>query len=437
MTATIAVVGGGVVGVASALALQESGYAVTVFEPEPIGHRTSYGNSGVLVENPWLAANNPGLWRNLPRIIGGRDPGVRIDWRFVVRRLPTFGAFLRRTSAADASATALALHALLVASQRQHKRWIAACGSGDLLRATGWLKVFRTADRFREFARELRLIRQTGTAHRALSPQGIADLEPGLKGRFQYGLFLPDACSLESPLALTESYFRAFRQGGGALTAGRVVGLDRQRGGRWRVAEDGGGAQLFDQVVVAAGPWSSEVLVDLGYRIPMFWERGYHQHLSPGAAAGLSRAVHVVDDGFVMSPQAQGTRVTSGVEIAHRDSPPDYTQIRSAVARARSLTGLGAPVEATPWMGSRPSLVDGLPMIGPSPAHEGLWFNFGHHHIGLSLAAGSALLLVAMMKGRPPPVDPSPFRPERFRRRAPGPAARDYAAAAVPGVKLP
>src|SRR3546814_6443527 len=64
----------------------------------PIGSQTSYGNTGVLVENPWLVVNNPGLWKSLARIARNRDPRVRVDWRFVSSRLPLFAAFLARTS---------------------------------------------------------------------------------------------------------------------------------------------------------------------------------------------------------------------------------------------------------------------------------------------------------------------------------------------------
>ena len=139
-----------------------------------------------------------------------------------------------------------------------------------------------------------------------------------------------------------------------------------------------------------------------------------------------------------MAPQSQGIRLTSGVEIAHRDSPPNYAQIDRAVSVARKVAALGAPVEDVPWMGSRPSIVDGLPMIGPAPAHDGLWFNFGHHHIGLSLSAGSALLLRALLQGATPPVDPAPFRPGRFGQARAIQSTQSYAAsAAVPGVNLP
>ena len=53
-------------------------------------------------------------------------------------------------------------------------------------------------------------------------------------------------------------------------------------------------------------------------------------------------------------------------------------------------------IETDPWMGRRPTMVDSLPVIGPAPRHRGLWFNFGHQHVGLSMAPGSALAITAM-----------------------------------------
>src|SRR3546814_12143180 len=100
----------------------------------PIGSQTSYGNTGVLVENPWLVVNNPGLWKSLARIARNRDPRVRVDWRFVSSRLPLFAAFLARTSTRHADAVAPSLRSLLVVSQHQHKSWIATAGADGLPR---------------------------------------------------------------------------------------------------------------------------------------------------------------------------------------------------------------------------------------------------------------------------------------------------------------
>jgi D-amino-acid dehydrogenase len=110
----------------------------------------------------------------------------------------------------------------------------------------------------------------------------------------------------------------------------------------------------------------------------------------------------------------QGLRVTSGVELTGRDAPPDFGQITRSAALAGEAVKLGKQIKDTPWMGRRPTLVDSLPMIGSAPRHDGLWFNFGHHHIGLSMAPGSALLLAALIKKTPPPINSDPFRVSRF-----------------------
>jgi D-amino-acid dehydrogenase len=108
-------------------------------------------------------------------------------------------------------------------------------------------------------------------------------------------------------------------------------------------------------------------------------------------------------------------RVTSGVELTDRDAPPNYRQIDYSVTMARQAYDMKDPLDQTPWMGRRPTLIDSLPMIGAAPRHDGLWFNFGHQHLGLSLAPGSAQLLTALIENSPPPSAAAAFSPTRLR----------------------
>jgi D-amino-acid dehydrogenase len=55
-----------------------------------------------------------------------------------------------------------------------------------------------------------------------------------------------------------------------------------------------------------------------------------------------------------------------------------------------------------------------LPIIGRAPRHKGLWFDFGHHHLGLTLGPVSGRLLAEMMTGEAPCLDPAPYAAERF-----------------------
>jgi len=408
--ADVAVIGAGIVGLATALALQAENLDVLLVDRGPPGGLTSHGNTGVLVETPWSGINGPGFLRLVAGQLLGRSPAVRIPLGFAARNLPLL-ARLIGGSQACAQGT-MALHRLLVSSQALHRRWIAEAGASDLLRETGWLKVFRTPRGRAAFESDLSLLREAGTDHNVLTGDEVHELEPALDPGLDGGVLLGRACSLSSPRALSLRYLAHFQSQGGRFQHVGVRAMSRSRDG-WSLHHDGGSIAA-SQVVVAAGPHSADLLRALGYRIPMYFQRGYHLHLTPGDGPALRRPVHDIEGGYVVAPQEQGIRVTSGVEVNDRDAAPRRAQVDAAVRSAQRLANLGPVIEDTPWLGSRPTLPDGMPMIGPAPGPPGLWFNFGHHHIGLSLSAGSGDLLARMLTDQPVPLDAATFDPARY-----------------------
>ncbi|MEC8674062.1 MAG: FAD-dependent oxidoreductase [Pseudomonadota bacterium] len=409
----IAVIGGGIVGVSNALALQKAGHQVTLIDRGTPGRETSYGNAGVLSESSVAVLNSPGLLKSLPKLLFGRSNSVRFSPGFVIRRLGWMVGFLSYCTARRWRAAGQALRALQLVSLDQHKAWIAEAGVNDLLRYGGWMKVFRRQESFEAYRAELALADEVGTGYSIFDREQIRQIEPGLKPIYEKAVLYDNTCGVSNPAALTDAYVRLFTDAGGRVAKARVTGLARGEDG-WTVSCDGGGDLAADAVVIAAGPWSADISGWLGYDLPLGWERGYHMHLEPGEGPQLNRAVHDVDGGFAIAPMQQGVRITTGVEIAHRDAPPDYRQVRRSVELARDGHEMKAEIDETPWMGRRPTMVDSLPVIGPAPRHDGLFFNFGHQHIGLSMAPGSALAITAMINGEAPPMDMTPFRATRF-----------------------
>ena len=104
----------------------------------------------------------------------------------------------------------------------------------------------------------------------------------------------------------------------------------------------------------------------------------------------------------------------TGAEIARPDADKTPVQLDAVEPIARTLFPLGERLDSEPWMGRRPCTPDMMPIIGPAPNHQGLWFAFGHAHHGLTLGPVTGRLIAEMMTGEQTLVDPTPFRVERF-----------------------
>ncbi len=137
-------------------------------------------------------------------------------------------------------------------------------------------------------------------------------------------------------------------------------------------------------------------------------------HYEARGNAGLNRPVLDLEKGYVVTPMTLGLRLTTGAEFARARRSAFVRPSRPARAVRRDMFPLGPRKDAAPWLGRRPCLPDMRPIIGPFPGKPGLWLDFGHQHLGLTLGPISGRLLAEMMTGEPPFVDPAPFRAERF-----------------------
>ena len=409
-----AVLGAGMVGVCCALELQARGHAVTLIERSRPAAETSHGNAGVVARSSLVPLNNPGLWKQLPTLLRNRSGALRYNPGFLLRH-PAWGiGFLRSARQAVFEETVQALDGLIRLSTTRHRHWTHESGAAGLWRDHGWLYAYREAQACEQAASTRAVWARWGVDHLVLDQSELTQLEPALGSAFAAAVWVRDALSVSSPQQLVQAYADAFVRQGGVLQVDEVRALAPSPGGGWTVRSAHTGEQAFDQVVVALGPWSPDTLAPLGMKVPMAFERGYHMHYGWGGEVALTRPVYDTAAACVLSPMNEGLRLTTGVELTDRDAPDSHDQLTMAESAVRSVLPLGERMQATPWRGSRPTLPDSRPMIGPATGHAGLWLAFGHQHIGFSTGPGTAALLGAMVGGEAPPIDAKPFSPGRF-----------------------
>ena len=411
--ADVLVLGAGMVGVSAALHLQQRGRDVILVDRHELaGEETSHGNGGLIECASVFPYMFPRDVREILRYAINSTPQVR----YSVADLPAFLPWLMRyylaSSPERALHSALAALPLIRRSLLEHEALIAEAGVPELLRRTGWIKLFRSDATLAKAIADLERARQYGVAGEVLDAKAIAAREPNLTGDFAGAVHWPAPGFVPDPGGLAKAYAALFERKGGRFRVGDARTL-QQGSGEWRLTGTDG-AIVAREAVVALGPWSDLVFAPLRYSIPLSAKRGYHLHLAPRGNALLHHPVLDADLGYLLAPMNRGIRLTTGVEFARRDAPPTPIQLQQALPRAHKLFPLGEAIDAKPWLGARPCLPDMLPVIGRAPRHAGLWFDFGHQHHGLTLGPATGRLLAELMTGETPFADPGPFAVERF-----------------------
>ncbi|UWR38428.1 FAD-binding oxidoreductase [Sulfitobacter sp. W074] len=418
----VVVLGGGMVGVCTALELQRRGVQVTLVDRKAPGLETSYGNAGVLARSSLVPINNPSLWANLPKMIGNKGASLRYDPMFVARNLLWAIQFLVNARTSKCEETAGALNELITLSIDTHLSLMHELGLREHLSDRGWMFLYRNEKGFAAAAANQGLMKRHGVSFETLDPAELTDLEPGLKPIFHKSVWIKDSYSINNPGAIVAAYANAFVQAGGSILQAEATGMSE--------TEDGVNLQLSDgttltseKVAVCAGPWAKDFLERSGYSVRMAFERGYHRHFTGGDCktsantTRLSRPICDTSGGYVLAPMQAGLRLTSGVELADNSAAQSTSQIEQAEHAARQALELGDRVDDQTWLGSRPTFPDSRPTIGMAPGSKRIALGIGHQHIGFMSGSGTGLVLADVLTNRKCSIDVHPFRAERFIRR--------------------
>ncbi len=413
MTYDVLVLGAGMVGVSAALHLQKRGRSVALIDRRGAAEETSYGNAGLIQREGIVPYGFPRDLTKLWPYAFNRLPEANLHWS----SLPTVGPWLfqywRYSTPERLAATSRAARPLVEGCIVEHRALMQEAGVTGMIRETGYLKLLRTPARFEQaIAEQEKVKKEFGVNFEPLDREAIRAREPHLEGALAGGLLMTDPLSIADPGALGKAYAELFVRLGGTFLTGDARTLEATAEG-WQVQNVAGPIRARE-AVVALGPWSDDVLLLQGVRVPLGVKRGYHMHFRPRGNAALMGPIVDLEYGFSLAPMTRGIRLTTGAEFALRDAPPTPVQVDKTEAIARDLFPLAERADAKPWMGARPCLPDMLPMIGTVPGRKGLWVDFGHHHLGFTLGPVSGRLLAELITREATFADPYPYRVDRF-----------------------
>jgi D-amino-acid dehydrogenase len=406
------VIGAGIVGVCCGLYLQREGWRVTLLDPSAPGENCSAGNAGIIVGGAVAPLANPGIFRELPRLLTDPYSPLAIRWGYLPWILPWLIRFARASTASQVETGTLALTSLTRLIPDSYGPLVASAGAQGLMRHNGQLFVYQNRAALDRARPGFELRRRHGSHIVELGPDELRQIEPNLASGLAGGWHRSDGSHLVDPKGFTKSLAADFQRQGGEILAVRAQGLVFS-GDKLTGIGTEAGIVAADAAVVAAGAWSRRFAAEIGLKVPLDTERGYSITL-PHSGLALRLPVSSGEGGFFMTPMDFGLRLAGTVEFGGLNAPPDARRVDAILTRARQLLPALNDAGGVSWMGFRPSFPDSLPIIAEAKTRRGVYLAFGHGHLGMSLGGVTGRLIAELASGKQPSVDLTPFRADRF-----------------------
>lgn len=408
----VIVVGAGIVGTVCASYLARDGHAVTLIDENDPGEMTSFGNTGGISPASVVPIAMPGMLKDVPKWLLDPSGPLYVDWTYLPRCLPWLVKFLRAGASDRIEGISKALAALNMPTFDAYAPLLKDAGLEHLFHRTGQLFVYRSEAGYEKDRLGIELKRAAGVRVDILGEDEIRQLEPNIAPGFVRAHFIDSHGHCKNPGGLVKGLAAHFTRNGGRFLKEKVTSID-PAGATGPIVHTERGRREADAVVLAAGIWSKPLARQLGYKVPLETQRGYHVTL-PDLENGPRRMVLSIDDKVAVTPMEMGLRIAGTVELAGLDAPPNY-------ARARKLLEIGSGIFPklradgyTQWMGHRPCTPDSLPVLGRGVRHDNVYFAFGHGHQGLLAASKTGQVIAEAVGGRAPSIDLTPFSIERF-----------------------
>jgi len=270
-----------------------------------------------------------------------------------------------------------------------------------------------------EAERKLKYYRERDVSVQLLSERELAELEPNIRRGLAGALLVPEDAVIYPPTAALHLVHLAQGLGVNLLSGRNAVEM-----GGGRVLLDDGQELAAPCAINATGAWAP----DLDGEIPVKKRKGHlviadrypgyvrHQLVELGY---LKSAHSVASDSVAFNIQPRKTGqilIGSSRQYGDETSSVDQAILTAMLQRATVyMPTIGSLNAVRVWTGFRAATPDKLPLIGPSLHDETMWLATGHEGLGITTSLATGALLAAALIGRQASIPLDPYLPSRFK----------------------
>ena len=406
----IGIVGAGIQGISNALFLQKKGFDITLFDREEPGSPVaSYGNAGHFSPYASLSLNRTDVLTDVPAMLLSSTGPLAIKWNYVSKMIPWFIKFIKNTSKKKMMHTSKYMHQILNLALPAYDELFDEIDLEGLVENKGILYIWNDQDlKSREL--EIRVRDELGVKQQLVNKKEIHDLEPNIKPFYHAGVYYSYARHARNPKKILLKLFELFLKKGGKFEKKNIKNIEFEN--EKPLFKTDYEKYKFDKIVITCGAFSKKLTDNLGEKIPLDTERGYHVHFK-NCDNLLSRPVIFSNRGFGITPMEQGLRTVGTVEFGGLENPLSKSRIKNLINNAKYMLG-DLPEHEDEWLGFRPTLPDFLPVMGPSKNFKNVFYCFGHHHLGWTLGPISGKIVSGMIAQDNTNLNLEPYSSKRF-----------------------
>ncbi|SFB86721.1 NAD(P)/FAD-dependent oxidoreductase [Pseudoalteromonas denitrificans] len=407
----IAVIGAGIIGITAAYRLQQAGYQVTLYDKEGIAQGCSKGNAGHFATEQVFPLAQKALIPQIPKMLLDPLGPFSITPNYFHKAIPWFLKFLSNMRSNKFNANKAALKSINKIAIDSWLTLITETDLGELFHQKGSLLTFESESNSIAL-KIMKAYQAEGVIVKLLNKKEVNKLEPGISNSITWALHFTAVAHTCCPETLTREIYKKSKSLGVKFIQTEITHIESNANQINITSKN----QTFhaDKLLLAAGAHSKIFCKQLGFKVPLDTERGYHYMVESNTPP--TRPIVSFERKFIMTPMRDGLRLAGTVEFAGLEKGMNPK-------RANALLPSGHAIwpkitkhksENCRWMGFRPSLPDSKPVIGQSPVHNNIYFSFGHQHLGLTLAATNAELITECMLNKKTSISLAPFSIDRF-----------------------